>query len=113
MQGSRFCFYFLIGIVFRLCAALWRRFRGSGLGSGRLFRGGGDLHTFGALGVLTFYMPEWGTGGKVVYATVTYSLMMIVYSSVNVPYAALLGVMSADPHERTVLAAFRMACVER
>ncbi|MFQ7386414.1 MAG: MFS transporter [Alistipes sp.] len=62
---------------------------------------------FGALGVLTF-MPEWGTGGKVVYATVTYSLMMIVYSSVNVPYAALLGVMSADPHERTVLAAFRM-----
>ena len=61
---------------------------------------------FGALGVLTFYMPEWG--GKVVYATVTYSLMMIVYSSVNVPYAALLGVMSADPHERTVLAAFRM-----
>ena len=64
---------------------------------------------FGALGVLTFYMPEWGAGGKVVYATVTYSLMMIVYSSVNVPYAALLGVMSADPHERTVLAAFRMA----
>ncbi|WP_289108984.1 MFS transporter [uncultured Alistipes sp.] len=63
---------------------------------------------FGALGVLTFYMPEWGAGGKVVYATVTYSLMMIVYSSVNVPYAALLGVMSADPHERTVLAAFRM-----
>lgn len=53
-------------------------------------------------------MPEWGAGGKVVYATVTYSLMMIVYSSVNVPYAALLGVMSADPHERTVLAAFRM-----
>ena len=43
---------------------------------------------FGALGVLTFYMPEWGAGGKVVYATVTYSLMMIVYSSVNVPYAA-------------------------
>lgn len=64
---------------------------------------------FGVLGILTFYMPEWSSGGKVVYATVTYSLMMIVYSSVNVPYAALLGVMSADPHERTVLAAFRMA----
>ena len=63
---------------------------------------------FGVLGILTFYMPEWSSGGKVVYATVTYSLMMIVYSSVNVPYAALLGVMSADPHERTVLAAFRM-----
>ena len=55
---------------------------------------------FGVLGILTFYMPEWSSGGKVVYATVT---------SVNVPYAALLGVMSADPHERTVLAAFRMA----
>ena len=64
---------------------------------------------FGVLGILTFNMPEWSSGGKVVYATVTDSLMMIVYSSVNVPYAALLGVMSADPHERTVLAAFRMA----
>ena len=64
---------------------------------------------FGVLGILTFYMPEWSSGGKVVYATVTYSLMMIVYSSVNVPYAALLGVMSADPHERTVLAAVRRA----
>lgn len=63
---------------------------------------------FGVLGVLTFYMPELGAGGKVVYAAVTYSLMMIAYSSVNVPYAALLGVMSADAHDRTVLAAFRM-----
>ena len=33
---------------------------------------------FGVLGILTFYMPEWSSGGKVVYATVTYSLMMIV-----------------------------------
>lgn len=63
---------------------------------------------FGVLSVLIFYMPEFGSQGKVAYAAVTYSLMMIVYSSVNVPYAALLGVMSADAHERTVLAAFRM-----
>lgn len=64
---------------------------------------------FGVLGVLTFYMPSWSDGGKVAYAAVTYSAMMIVYSLVNVPYASLLGVMSSDARERTSLASFRMA----
>ena len=45
---------------------------------------------------------------KIVYAYITYSLMMMVYSAINVPYASLLGVMSAEPHDRNVLSVYRM-----
>ena len=48
-----------------------------------------------------------GAGGKLTYAYVTYSLMMMIYSLINVPYASLLGVMTADGKERTTLATFR------
>lgn len=63
---------------------------------------------FGIIGILTFYTPDLGYAGKVVYAYVTYSLMMMVYSGINVPYASLLGVMSSNPHERSTLSTFRM-----
>ena len=46
--------------------------------------------------------------GKLVYAYITYSLMMMVYSAINVPYASLLGVMSPDPSERNTLSTYRM-----
>jgi glycoside/pentoside/hexuronide:cation symporter, GPH family len=62
---------------------------------------------FGLVGVLTFTTPELGLTGKIVYAYVTYSLMMMVYSMINVPYASLMGVMTADGKERTTLATFR------
>ena len=64
---------------------------------------------FAVMGVFTFYVPNFGSGGKLVYAYVTYSLMMIVYSTVNVPYASLLGVMSSEPKERNVLSSYRMS----
>ncbi|PST82730.1 MFS transporter [Pedobacter yulinensis] len=62
---------------------------------------------FGLIGVLTFTAPEFSTTGKIVYAYVTYTLMMMVYSAINVPYASLMGVMSADTRERTTLSTFR------
>jgi len=62
---------------------------------------------FGVIGVLTFTTPSFGPGGKLIYAYVTYSLMMMIYSLINVPYASLLGVMTADGKERTTLATFR------
>ncbi|HEX4349367.1 MAG TPA: MFS transporter, partial [Verrucomicrobiae bacterium] len=62
---------------------------------------------FGIIGVLTFTTPSLGMGGKLIYAYVTYSLMMTIYSLINVPYAALMGVMTADSKERTSLATFR------
>ncbi len=45
---------------------------------------------------------------KIIYAYVTYSLMMMVYTLVNVPYGSLLGVMSSHSEDRTSLASYRM-----
>jgi len=64
---------------------------------------------FGLIGVLTFTTPSFGMTGKLIYAYVTYSLMMMVYSMINVPYASLLGVMSPKPSDRNTLSTFRMA----
>ncbi len=62
---------------------------------------------FGIMGVITFSTPDFGMTGKIIYAYITYSLMMMVYSLINVPYASLMGVMSSDGKERTSLATFR------
>lgn len=63
---------------------------------------------FGVIGVFTFSTPDYGITGKIIYAYVTYSLMMMVYSIVNVPYASLLGVMTSDTKARTKLSSYRM-----
>jgi len=62
---------------------------------------------FGIIGVLTFSSPEFGPSGKLIYAYVTYTLMMMVYTAINVPYSSLMGVMTSDTKERTSLASFR------
>lgn len=64
---------------------------------------------FAIMGVITFHVPSFGQTGKLVYAYITYSLMMVVYSLVNVPYASLLGTISADPGERNSLSSYRMS----
>ncbi len=63
---------------------------------------------FGIIGVLLFTTPDLGTTGKIVYAYVTYTVMMMIYTGVNVPYAALMGVMTPDSKQRTTLSTFRM-----
>ena len=63
---------------------------------------------FGLIGVITFLTPPFDNTGKIVYAYITYALMMMVYSAINVPYASLLGVMSPDPSHRNTLATYRM-----
>jgi GPH family glycoside/pentoside/hexuronide:cation symporter len=63
---------------------------------------------FGVIGICTFYTPSFNDTGKIIYAYATYSLMMMVYSVINVPYAALLGVMSSSPKIRSILATYRM-----
>lgn len=63
---------------------------------------------FAVIAVFTFYTPSFNDSGKLIYAYVTYSLMMMVYSLINVPYASLMGVMSTDRIERTSLSSYRM-----
>lgn len=63
---------------------------------------------FAVAGVLTFTTPAFGYTGKLVWAYCTYILMMTVYTAINVPYGAMLGVMSADQKERNVFSSYRM-----
>ncbi len=63
---------------------------------------------FGICGLLTFSSFGTTDTAKLVYAYVTYTLMMVVYSLINVPYASLLGVMSANPQTRTEFSSYRM-----
>jgi glycoside/pentoside/hexuronide:cation symporter, GPH family len=60
-----------------------------------------------AAGVLTFTTPNLSHGGKVIYAYVTYCLLMFLYTAVNIPYSALMGVMTSNSKERTTLSSFR------
>jgi len=62
---------------------------------------------FGVIGILTFTTPNLSIGAKIVYAWVTYLLLRLIYTMNNVPYAALTGVMTDDPNERTSIASYR------
>jgi GPH family glycoside/pentoside/hexuronide:cation symporter len=62
---------------------------------------------FGIMSVASFTTPSFGPSGKLVYAYVTLSLMMVVYSAINVPYSALMGVISPDSQQRTSLSSWR------
>jgi GPH family glycoside/pentoside/hexuronide:cation symporter len=60
-----------------------------------------------AAGILTFTVPDLDDSGKLVWAYCTYIFMMLAYTFINVPYGALLGVMTADSQQRTTLTSFR------
>lgn len=62
---------------------------------------------FAVMYFLAFYTPDFGDTGKVIYAFVTYILLMTVYSVNNLPYSALNGVMTGDVNERTSLSSYR------
>lgn len=65
---------------------------------------------YGVLGFLMFANPDLNESGKLVYAWVTYTLMMMVYTAINVPYSALMGVMTPSSRERTILSSYRFVC---
>lgn len=60
-----------------------------------------------AAGVLTFSTPDLTGTGKLIWAYATYSLMMLIYTGINIPYSALSGVITADSQQRTTLISFR------
>src|SRR3982750_2340634 len=62
--------------------------------------------------VLAYFTPEGlSKPGMLIWAMVTNTLLMTLYSSNNMPYAALGGVMSADISERNKLNAYRFVAV--
>lgn len=62
---------------------------------------------FGIIGALTFTTPNLGMNAKIIYAYVTYSLMMIVYSAINIPYGSMMAVVSSNPNVRSIFSQYR------
>ena len=62
---------------------------------------------FAITGILTFYTPDLGNEGKLIYAYITYTLVMMAYTAINIPYGALMGVISASSLERTSASTYR------
>ena len=62
---------------------------------------------FGLVFWLVYVTPDVGPQGRLVYAYVTYTLVMLLYSANNTPYSALMGVMTGDASERSSLAGYR------
>ncbi|WP_159821511.1 MFS transporter [Colwellia sp. 20A7] len=60
-----------------------------------------------AAGVLTFTVPDTSDGNKLIWAYGTYIFMMLAYTFINVPYGALLGVITSNTQQRTTLTSFR------
>jgi len=57
---------------------------------------------------LLFSSPDLSSSGKIVYAYITYIFFTLIYTANNIPYGALMAVMTGDDKERTSLGSFRM-----
>jgi len=57
---------------------------------------------------LLFTSPKFGPTGKIIYAYATYLIFFLVYTANNIPYGALMAVMTIDNKERTSLGSYRM-----
>ncbi|MBN1302493.1 MAG: MFS transporter [Melioribacteraceae bacterium] len=62
---------------------------------------------FAFIGVLTFTVPDFSESGKLIWAYTTFILIMMLYTGINIPYTALLGVISPDSNERTSVSSFK------
>lgn len=62
---------------------------------------------FAIVCVLTYTSPELSMSGKMIYATVTYVALILLYTLVNIPYCALGGVITANPKQRISLQSYR------
>lgn len=58
-------------------------------------------------GIAVFAVPAWSAPAKITYIYVTYVLAMVFYTAINIPYGALMGVMTPHSNERTALASYR------
>jgi glycoside/pentoside/hexuronide:cation symporter, GPH family len=66
---------------------------------------------FGVIAILAFTTPNFGPGGKIFYAFITYMLLVITYSANNLPYASLSGVLTGNMAERNSISSFRFVAV--
>ena len=63
---------------------------------------------FGASCLLTYAVPEsLDLTGKMIFATVSYNFMMLMYTAINIPYCSMGAVITPDNKERISLQSYR------
>ncbi len=62
---------------------------------------------YGLLAVLAFTTPDLSDGGKLIYAYISYALLMTAYTAINIPYSALGGVITKNTQERASVQSWR------
>ena len=65
----------------------------------------------GVIALLAFSTPNFSYNGKVIYAVVTYNLLLLLYAANNLPYSALSGVIIGDMKERNSMSSYRFVAV--
>ena len=65
----------------------------------------------GLVSILAFSTPNFDYKGKVIYAVVTYTLLLLLYAANNLPYSALSGVITGDMGERNSISSYRFVAV--
>jgi GPH family glycoside/pentoside/hexuronide:cation symporter len=63
---------------------------------------------FGLSVMLVFTTPELAYNAKLLWAYATYIVMMLVFTSVTIPYISLIGVLTKDPQERLSANGYRL-----
>ncbi|MFS2223118.1 glycoside-pentoside-hexuronide (GPH):cation symporter [Pantoea sp. B65] len=64
---------------------------------------------FGLVCMMTFYTPDLAYNGKLIYACISYTLLSFFYSTINVPYCAMVNNLSRSSAERVSLQSWRFA----
>ena len=71
---------------------------------------GGIPLTIAACLLMLPQAAEWGMTAKLIYATVSYTLLSMIYSVVNIPYGSIMASMTRDNDEVLILTSTRMVC---
>lgn len=71
---------------------------------------GGIPLTVAAILLMLPQVADWSMTMKMVYATVSYTLLSMIYSVVNIPYGSIMASMTRDNDEVLILTSTRMVC---
>lgn len=99
---AAFCFNPVIGALADRTHSRWGKFR-----PWILF----TAVPLGVMALLAFSTPHFSYNGKIIYAVVTYTLLLLLYASNNLPYSALSGVITGNMKERNSLSSYRFVAV--
>jgi GPH family glycoside/pentoside/hexuronide:cation symporter len=67
---------------------------------------------FGISVLLVFTTPSFDYAGKLVWAYATYTLVMLAFTAVTIPYISLIGVLTNSPQERLSANGYRLFCAK-